>query len=123
MENKKRLLMDISPEADEALKFCKKNRHFRTERECVERLILEEFEREKRGLSSPESTQAIDLLNLLVSLVKPTLEHTFLTQRLAYHNAVHLLTEYDRTTIENAKTEVSEFIERSKEKFKAEVKI
>lgn len=123
MKDKKRLLMDISREADDALKACKKARNFRTERELIERLILEEFERQQRGQTGPESSQVIDLLNLLVSLIKPTLEHTFITQRLSYFNAVHLLTDFDKTNLEGAKTQVSEFMERSKEKFNAEVKI
>ena len=113
----------ISKTSDEALKACVKKRDFRTEREFIERLILEEFERQQRGQTGPESSQVIDLLNLLVSLLKPTLEHTFITQRLAYHNAIHLLMDYEKTTLEKAKTNVSEFIERAKEKFNSEVKI
>lgn len=113
----------FSKSTDEALKTCKKTSKFRTEREYIEQLILDDFERQQRGQATPESSQVIDLLNLLVSLIKPTLEHTFITQRLAYHNAVHLLTEYEKSSMEEAKDVVSTFIENSKTKFKAEVKI
>lgn len=113
----------FSKSTDEALKTCKKTSKFRTEREYVEQLILDDFERQQRGQTGPESSQVIDLLNLLVSLIKPTLEHTFITQRLSYFNAVHLLTDFDKTDLEGAKSQVSEFMERSKEKFNSEVKI
>ena len=113
----------FSKSTDEALKTCKKTSKFRTEREYIEQLILDDFERQQRGQATPESSQVIDLLNLLVSLIKPTLEHTFITQRLSYFNAVHLLTDFDKTDLEGAKSQVSEFMERSKEKFKSEVKI
>ncbi|MDY0152007.1 MAG: hypothetical protein RBS43_07010 [Candidatus Cloacimonas sp.] len=113
----------FSKSTDEALKTCKKTSKFRTEREYVEQLILDDFERQQRGQTTPESSQVIDLLNLLVSLIKPTLEHTFITQRLSYFNAVHLLTDFDKTDLEGAKSQVSEFMERSKEKFNSEVKI
>lgn len=113
----------FSKSTDEALKTCKKTSKFRTEREYVEQLILDDFERQQRGQTGPVSSQVIDLLNLLVSLIKPTLEHTFITQRLSYFNAVHLLTDFDKTNLEGAKTQVSEFMERSKEKFNSEVKI
>jgi len=87
VKDKKRLLMDISREADDALKACKKARNFRTERELVERLILEEFERQQRGQTGPESSQVIDHLENIKALLIPILEHIFITRQLSFFTA------------------------------------
>jgi hypothetical protein len=77
----------FSKSTDEALKTCKKNSKLRTEREYVEQLILDDFERQQRGQTGPESSQVIDHLESIKALLIPILEHIFITRQLSFFTA------------------------------------
>jgi hypothetical protein len=77
----------FSKSTDEALKTCKKMSKFRTEREYVEQLILDDFERQQRGQTGPESAQIVDRLDDIKNLLIPILEHIFITRQLSFFTA------------------------------------
>ena len=77
----------FSKSTNEALKTCKKTSRFRTEREYVEQLILDDFERQQRGQTGPESSLVIDQLESIKALLIPILEHIFITRQLSFFTA------------------------------------
>jgi hypothetical protein len=68
----------FSPSVIEALNFCRKERNFRSNREYIERLILEDQERIKRPPKDP-------VLEKIESLKEDVKRHIFLRVPAAYN--------------------------------------
>lgn len=105
----------MSRDVDEALKVCVKKRSHRTEREFIERLIMEEFERLQRGQTGPESAQIVDRLDYIKALLIPILEHIYITRQLSFFSAKILKTLPDQVK-KIPEEQVAEFFKTAMEK-------
>jgi hypothetical protein len=106
----------ITKEADIALKACIKARSFRTEREYVERLIFEDFERlGKREQSDGHNVS--EKIETILSLVTTNFKYEILTKKLLT-NLLFLVNTQAHVDPSQKKTE-SETVERLQKLLKA----
>lgn len=106
----------FTKEADIALKACIKERSFRTEREYVERLVFEDFERlGKREQNTGENVS--EKIELILSLVTTNFKYEILTKKLLT-NLLFLVNTQAHVDPRQKKTE-SETVERLQKLLKA----
>ena len=119
-----KLYLDISKDVEIALKTCMNERKFRTKREYVERLILDDFNRLNEQSLRPEYQPQTIKLDQIFNLLKPILEQAYLARGLAAHNAIILLSkseENQKTSQENARDLVKKGVVSMLENLKKEV--
>lgn len=82
----------LDNDVDLKLRLCMEKRNMKAAKHYIEQLIVDDFERQQRGQTGPESTQIVDRLSDIKALLIPILEHIFITRQLSFFTAKTVIT-------------------------------
>lgn len=119
----KRILLKL--EIDAALKVCKKKRNFRSDREYIERLIMDDMERLSEGGSTSSATIDTDrLLSLLVlNLEYSVVSKKLLSNILLMLHTQAILNPREKKSDEESIEEIQEVLQAAAEEFKKKLSV